>query len=149
MPDHRVEIKFEHRFSRKSDNGKAFGWLKDNYGSDCDDAIINLVRFVYLPFFLAESGAELSEIETKVRKAKEYVDEKMMKALGSWEQKEKSSATSNGTAPVTSKNVSSFRSASAGRDKPNTSNDSNSTSTPTIADDDDFLELDEDKLMEG
>jgi len=149
-PSNGVETKFEHRFSRKSDNGKAFGWLKDNFGSECDDAIINIVRFVYLPIALAEAGASLSEIETEVSKAREYVNEKMMKALGSCSRRELNRlAPSNGAVPVPSRNVRPLEIVSAIRDKPNISNGAGSALTPSIAPDNDFLELDEDKFTEG
>jgi len=149
MSEDRIYIKFHRWFYSQSDNGKAFGWLKDNFGAEFDDLIINIVRCVYLPIALAEAGASLPEIETEVSKAREYVNEKMMKALGSCSKNEESRlAPSNGTVPVTSSNVRPLGIVSAGRDKPSRTNGADTASTPTIASDD-FLELDEDKFTEG
>lgn len=150
MSDLRVDINFKRRFSRKSDNGKAFGWLKDYFGSEYEDAIINLVRFVYLPIFLAESGATLTEVETEVTKAKEYVDEKMIKALSSCSRIESSRlARSNGIAPVPlAKNVRLLKTTPAGKNQPDISDGDSTALTPNITIDNDFLELDEEKFTE-
>lgn len=150
MSDDRISVKFHRWFHSQTDNGKAFGWLKDYFGSEYDDAIINIVRFIYLPIALAESGASLPEIEIEINRAREYVNEKMMAALSSCSQPEENhSAPSDGTVPVTSSNVRLLKIVSAVSDKPNTSNGADTASTPSIAPDNDFLELDEDKFTEG
>ncbi len=162
MSDHRVEIRFEHRFSRQSNNGKAFGWLKDNLGSASDDAITNAVRFVYLPVALASAGASVQDVEAEVKRAREFLNEKMMAALGSCcEPKSNGSASSNGSTPAPSRRVNLSDVPLTRKDAPHSSNGESTSkltaselgaanlSTPKIEPLDDFLELDEDKLMEG
>ena len=71
MPNNRFDVRYSHRFTEQTDNGKAFKWLKDNLGSACDDAITNAIRLLYLPIALAEAGATRTEVETEVKKARE------------------------------------------------------------------------------
>ena len=149
MSDNRVEIKFEHRFSKKSDNGKAFKWLKDRLGSATDDAIANAIRLLYLPAALAEAGASRQEVEAEAKKARDFVNEKMMAALGSCYEKEDSSIKSNGYSPVPSLSDGRSGVMLALEENISTSNSANVPSKAvTEPDDDGFLELDEDKLME-
>lgn len=145
MSDNRVEIKFEHRFSSKSDNGKAFRWLKQHFGSECTDAITNIVRFVYLPVALAEAGASRQQVETEIQRARDYFNEKMMAALGSCSEK----ASSDGSAPKLSNNDHRAGVIQARNEPATTTNGTNTFPTTAIDPDDDFLELDEDKFMEG
>lgn len=150
MSSNRIDVKYHHWFLSQTDNGKAFRWLKDNLGSAYDDAITNAVRFVYLPMALAETGASLQEVETEVRKAREFLNEKMMAALGSCcKREENKSALSNGASPVPLISVRPFGIVPARKDNANTSNGADISSTAAITPDDDFLELDEDKFMEG
>ncbi len=162
MSDNRVEIRFEHRFSRQSNNGKAFGWLKDNLGSASDDAITNAVRFVYLPVALASAGASLQDVEAEVKRAKEFLNEKMMAALGScYEPKANGSASSNGSTPAPSRSVNLSDVTLTGKEAPHSSNGASTSkltagdlspatpSSPKTELINDFLELDESKMMEG
>jgi hypothetical protein len=150
MSSDRINVKYHHWFLSQTDNGKAFRWLKDNLGSAYNDAITNAVRFVYLPIALAEMGASLQEVETEVRKAREFLNEKMMAALGSCcKQEENNSVLSNGASPVPLTSVRSFGIVSVGKENSNTPNGAEISSTAAIAPDNDFLELDEDKFMEG
>lgn len=149
MSKDRIYVKFHRWFNSQSDNGKTFAWLKEYFGSEYEDVIINIVRFVCLPIALAESGATLAEVETEVSKAKEYVDEKMIKALSSCSRRESSRlAHSNGTAPAPRENIHSVRTTSAGKNQPNTSNGASTILTPSTTAENDFLELDEDKFTE-
>lgn len=83
MPDKRVEFKFERRFSDGSENGMTFAYLKEEYGKSASEVVINLARLIYLPMVLAQSGASREEIEQASRRAREFVNEKTMAALGS------------------------------------------------------------------
>jgi hypothetical protein len=83
MPSKRVDFKFERRFSDDSENGMAFGCLKEEFGDSFQDAVVNLVRLIYLPMALAESGASREAVEKASKKAREFVNEKTMAALGS------------------------------------------------------------------
>ena len=107
MPNNRFEIKYTHRFTDQTDNGKAFKWLKDNLGSACDDAITNAVRFMYLPAALAAAGATRQEVEIEIKKAREYFNEKMMAALGScYEPEPNKSIKSNGYSTLSPRRLS-------------------------------------------
>ncbi len=144
MSDHRVEIQFERRFSRKSENGKSFGWLKQNLGTAYGDAIANVVRFMFLPIALAEAGASRDQVEAEINKAREFFNAKMIAALGSCHE----AADSNGSSPVLPSSISQSG-MFAGMGKPAASNGASTASPAAVDPDDDFLELDEDKLMEG
>lgn len=150
MSDNRVEIKFEHRFSRQSANGKAFKWLKENLSSACDDAITNVVRLVYLPIALAEAGASRQEVETEVQKAREFLNAKMMAALGSCCEGEGNRlVASNGTIPERPRSAHPLGVVLAAPDNSNPFNGASISSVAAIEPDDDFVELDENKFMEG
>lgn len=153
MANNRVDVKYNHWFSRKSDNGKSFGWLKDHFGSACDDAITNVVRFIYLPGALAEEGASRQKVEAEIKKAREFFNEKMLAALGSCcegQEEENGSTKSNGSSSVSS---SSDRQSGVmlvsqkDFNKSNAANTSLRVNNPSV--DDDFLELDEDKFLES
>jgi len=150
MSDKRIDVKYHHWFSSESDNGKAFAWLKAHLGSACDDAITNVIRFVYLPISLAESGASRQEVETEIKKAKEYLNEKMMVALGSCCDRESNVlAPSNDSFSVVPKTVHDFGVMLAGMEKSHTATGESTSLSTATEPDDGFLELDEDKLMEG
>lgn len=83
MPDKRVEFKFERRFSDGSENGMTFAYLKQEYGKSAPEVVINLARLIYLPMVLAQSGASREAIEQASRRARAFVNEKTMAALGS------------------------------------------------------------------
>jgi hypothetical protein len=83
MQGKRVDFKFERRFSDDSENGMAFGCLKEEFGDSFQDAVVNLVRLIYLPMALAESGASREVVEKASKRAREFVNEKTMAALGS------------------------------------------------------------------
>jgi hypothetical protein len=83
MPDKRVEFKFERRFLDGSENGVTFAYLKEEYGKSASEVVINLARLIYLPMALAESGASREAVEKASKKAREFVNEKTMAALGS------------------------------------------------------------------
>ena len=149
MPNNRFDVRYSHRFTEQTDNGKAFKWLKDNLGSACDDAITNAIRLLYLPIALAEAGATSTEVETEVKKAREYFNEKMMAALGSCCEGESSiAAFSNSATPVPLKSV--YPTGVVQVLKKNTDTAIGTAASYSAIDpDDDFLELDEDKIMEG
>lgn len=148
MSDKRIDVKYHHWFSSESDNGQAFAWLKAHLGSACDDAITNVIRFVYLPISLAESGASRQEVESEINKAREFFNEKMMAALGSCCDREKSVLPPrNGSSSILT--TSSHSGVVARTDNSNISNGANTSKVTGIEPDDGFLELDEDKLMEG
>jgi hypothetical protein len=83
MSDKRVEFKFERRFSDGSENGMTFAYLKQEYGKSAPEVVINLARLIYLPMVLAQSGASREAIEQASRRARDFVTEKTMAALGS------------------------------------------------------------------
>ena len=83
MQAKRVDFKFERRFLVDSENGMAFGCLKEEFGNSYHDGVVNLVRLIYLPIALAESGAPRETVEKASMRAREFVNEKMMAALGS------------------------------------------------------------------
>lgn len=162
MSNNRVDVKYHHWFSSQSDNGKSFGWLKAHLGPASDDAITNLVRLVYLPIALASEGASRQEVEAQIKKARNFFNEKMMVALGSCcEQESNGLPFSNGSTPIPSRTIYPVEVV-----LPSTENPSSDTSATTLNKapiapgsstpdssvmelKDDFLELDEDKLMEG
>jgi hypothetical protein len=78
----RIHIEFERHFSGDSINGKAFGWLKENIPNYAD-TMTNLVRMVYLPIALAESGESPETVQRAVNYAREFFESKMLLALGS------------------------------------------------------------------
>lgn len=144
MSNDRVDVRYHHWFGAQTDNGKAFRWLKDNLGDARDDSITNIVRFVYLPIAIAEAGASRQQVEIEIQRARDYFNEKMMAALGSCCE----GAASDGSSPTLPNGNYRAGVSEVRKDNATTPNGVRTFPTTTIDPDDDFLELDEEKLME-
>lgn len=142
MSNNRVDVKYHHWFGTQTDNGNAFRWLKDNLGDAWDDAVTNIVRFVYLPIALAEAGASRQQVEIEIQRARDYFNEKMMAALGSCSE----GAASDGSSPTLPNG--NYRAGVSEVRKDNATTPNGVTTISATDPDDDFLELDEDKLLD-
>ena len=140
MSDKRIELNFRRRFYGDSENGMVFSLLKDTLGEATQDAIVNVVRLIYLPSALAEAGASYEVVEKAVNEAMNFVAEKTSAALGSSEKatlRSNHRASTNGFAKETENalvpTLAPFQ----------------QPWNPSASDDSELYELDENKLYEN
>ena len=140
MSDKRIEINFKRRLCEDSENGITFSFLKEQFGEATQDAIVNVVRLIYLPSALAESGAAREEVEEAINKSLDFVREKTSAALGACSKNSSKSnhrASSNGFAKETESALAPMLAPFQQPWNPSTSDDS------------ELYELDENKLYEN